>query len=52
MADEIADNAGALGLGVTLDGGADIACRIAGHCRSEARFEAFVGDFDQPLGLA
>ena len=51
VADEIPHDAGALRLGVSLDCGTDIAGGPAGAGRGDARVDALVGDFDQPLGL-
>ena len=52
VADEIADHAGAFGLGEGLDGGADIARGVAGTRGGDAGLQRLVGHLDQPLGPA
>ena len=51
VAAEIAHHRAALGLGVALDGVADVAQVRAGLHRGDAAHQAFIGDLDQALGL-
>ncbi len=52
VADKISHNAGAFAFGITLDSGTDVTGGATGLCRLNAQPQAFIGDFDEPLGLA